>query len=202
MWHQSSLYRFPIHESRITTCRMDPSSATQTQFNQSMHPALQTVLNHTWQKIINRTDNSNQPRPASASEEGLHMLALHILLTIPSTSDYELWSWIADMRSGMHVCNNLSHFQHLEEVIDGSRLCFEDQTTLILGYRTVMIYGTLPQGQMTLRLQNIIYVSDLHINIVSMFKAKQAGIYISGRFNCLEDGQGRMICCEDIAILH
>ena len=57
-----------------------------------------------------------------------------------------------------------------------------------------MVYGTLPQGQVTLRLQNVAYVPGLHTNIVSMFKAKQAGIYISGRFNCLEDSQGQMIC--------
>ena len=169
----------------------NPDPATQAQFNQLMHPALQTALNHAQQKVANRTGNSNQPKPTSAPQEGVHMLALHTSLTIPPTSDYELQdSWIADTGSDTHVCNNLSCFQHLEEAMDGSILCFGDQTTSILGYGTVMVYGTLPQGQVTLRLQNVAYVPGLHTNIVSMFKAKQAGIYISDRFNCLEDSQG------------
>ena len=57
--------------------------------------------------------------------------------------------------------------------MDGSILRFGDRTTPILGYGTVMVYGTLPQGQVTLRLQNVAYVPGLHTNIVSMFKAKQ-----------------------------
>ena len=66
--------------------------------------------------------------------------------------------------------------------------------TPILGFGTVLIYGTLPEGQVMLRLQDVAYVPGLHTNTVSMYKAKQAGIYLNGRFNCLEDSQGRMIC--------
>ena len=92
-----------------------------------MHPALQTALDRAQQEVANRTGNNNQPRPAPAPQGGVHTLALHTSLTIPSTSDYELRdSWIADTGSDAHVCNNLSHFQHLEEAIDGSVLCYGD----------------------------------------------------------------------------
>ena len=181
----------PYVNPTVRPAGWSPDSATQARFNQPMHPALQTALDRAQQEVANRTGNSNQPKPAPAPQGGVHMLALHTSLTIPSTSDYELQdSWIADTGSDAHVCNNLSRFQHLEEAMDGSVLCFGDRTTPILGYGTVMVYGTLPQGQVTLRLQNVAYVPGLHTNIVSMFKVKQAGIYISGRFNYLENSQG------------
>ncbi|ODM16170.1 hypothetical protein SI65_08604 [Aspergillus cristatus] len=60
--------------------------------------------------------------------------------------------------SDAHVCNNLSHFQHLEEAMDGSVLRFGNATTPILGFGTVLIYGTLPEGQVTLRLQDVAYL--------------------------------------------
>ena len=99
-------------------------AATQARFNQPKHLALQAALDRAHQE----TGNSHQPAPAPAPQAGpllggVHTLALHTSLTIPSTSVYELRdSWIADTGSDAHVCNNLSRFQHLEEAMDGSVL--------------------------------------------------------------------------------
>lgn len=173
-----------------------PDPTTQAKFSQPKHPSLQAALD----RALQETGNSHLPAPAPAPQAGppqgrVHTLALHTSLTIPSSSVYELQdSWIADTGSDAHVCNNLSRFQHLEEAMDGSVLRFGNTMTPILGFGTVLIYGTLPEGQVTLRLQDVAYVPGLHTNTVSMYKAKQAGIYLNGRLNCLEDGHGRMIC--------
>lgn len=144
---------------------------------------MQAALDFAWRDVANTapTNALLQNQQVGQQQATQHALTLNTSLSILTTSNYILQhSWIADTGSDTHVCNDLSCFSCLEAPMQETVLCFGDSYTSILGYGTVEVHASLPNGQKVyLDLHDVAYVPGLHTNIVSMFKAMDAGIYLN-----------------------
>lgn len=135
------------------------------------------------------------PRPVqSANVQRTAMATRCTAMAVPSSKSALRDCWIADTGSDTHICNNLARFLTLEPCTDGSTLEFGNQSTPILGFGSVEVYGTNQGNPSILELSNVAYVPSLHTNIVSMVVASKVGVYFSGRRPCLKNRFKEPIC--------
>ena len=188
-----SKHRFdscPYVNPAVRQAGWTPNAAIQAQFDQPHAPSLQTALNHARRRANQPVPQQNIPQQGTQNA-----FTVHRTFSVPK-SDYVLRdSWIADTGSDVHICNDLGRFEHLEDAPDGSEIRFGDRSTPILAFGRVTVHGTLPNGAPAiLNLMEVAYVPGMHTNLVSMQKAKNAGIYVNGRLSQLENQKGEIVC--------
>ena len=88
-----------------------------------------------------------------------------------SSADYPLKdSWIADLGSDTHVCNNLEHFKSLEPAPEGHMVCHGNSETCILSFSIVQVHAPSPNkgGDVPIQLHDIAFIPGMHTNLLSV----------------------------------
>jgi hypothetical protein len=93
--------------------------------------------------------------------------------------------WAFDTASDTHICNDLSKFDEFEPY--ESTVHIGDIIIEIKGFGKVNIL-LINSGKLKIifKLNNITYIPEFYINLISASKAKAAGIYYNTRTNYLE----------------
>ncbi|GES64853.1 integrase catalytic core [Aspergillus terreus] len=87
-------------------------------------------------------------------------------------------SFILDTGADVHVCSDLSRFKNLRSV-DDQDLYVGDNLVPIKGYGEVDIEGKTSKGKPALiELREVAYVPNFNINVLSYYRARQAGFYL------------------------
>jgi hypothetical protein len=101
--------------------------------------------------------------------------------------------WAFDTASDIHICNDLSKFDEFEPY--ESTVYISDIITEIKGFGKVnILLINSGKSKIIFKLNNIAYIPEFHINLISVSKVKIAGIYYNTRTNCLEQLNGQLAC--------
>ena len=117
---------------------------------------------------------------ASAIEnQASFMTAIGACSSSQIMSNYPLqYSFILDSASTVHIMNDWTRFIDFEEG-DGSEFIYTGDTKVMIeGTGTIIVRGRCLDGtEATLTLNNVLYVSTFHTNIVSLTRAIARGIH-------------------------
>ena len=145
---------------------------------QTSTPAAELPAENPASRIFATKWHHSDPLAASTSQSSY---------TVLKVEDYDIVNcWILDSGSNIHVCNDSSRFKPTHSTTPGDYLISGSTTYLIEAYGTVDVTVTSPTGKKeTIILDKVALIPGFFTNLVSLARAKAAGIFWHGEKDTL-----------------